>query len=183
MHPQRPAALTQAELLRLENFLRSDASGADAMSLSRAHGFITAVVSGPESFETAEWIRLIFDEPVFQEADQAQDILGLILRLHADIVRTLPLAGEFSLIFEFTRNASGLETFHSGEWCKGYLSAMALWAAPLTAQMRQTLEPLFLLAGPRNRAEQELRAARYADLCAMLPSMAEAVYWQWHPPE
>ena len=34
----------------LERFLRSNESGEGAMSLSHAHGFLTAIVSGPESF-------------------------------------------------------------------------------------------------------------------------------------
>ncbi|HYQ73292.1 MAG TPA: UPF0149 family protein, partial [Gammaproteobacteria bacterium] len=73
--PDTAAPLTRPELLRLERFLRSGESGDGAMTLSHAHGFLTAIVSGPEHFETGEWIRLVFDEPVFSNAGQVQDIL------------------------------------------------------------------------------------------------------------
>jgi yecA family protein len=49
------------ELFHLDSFLRSGHSGESAMSLSAAHGSLTAVASGPDAFEPGEWIRLIFD--------------------------------------------------------------------------------------------------------------------------
>jgi yecA family protein len=63
-------------LQRLDGFLRSPGCGGDSMSLSRAHGFLTAALSGPEPISEGEWMRLMFDEPVFADADQAQDIPG-----------------------------------------------------------------------------------------------------------
>jgi uncharacterized protein len=180
MHPDRPDKLTQPELLRLEGFLRSGSSGDSAMSLSRAHGFLTAIVSGPDEFEAGEWIRLILDEPVFDDSEQAQDILGLVMRLHADIEQSLPVAGRFSPIFEFTRGANSGRSFGSEEWCEGYLSAMALWSAPLPRALNSSLEPLRLISGPRSEAERAAREIRYEELSASLPSMAEVIYRYWH---
>ena len=180
MHPDHRGKLTQPELLRLESFLRSHASGESAMSLSRAHGFLTAIVSGPEEFEADEWIRLIFDEPVFDDSDQAQDILGLIMRLHADIEQALPTVGRYSPIFEFHQTAAAETSYGSEEWCKGYISAMALWSAPLPRALGKSLEPLFMITSPQGQAQQALRAENYAELCASLPAMVEAVYQHWH---
>jgi uncharacterized protein len=180
MLPDNPAPLTRPELLRLERFLRSNESGEGAMSLSHAHGFLTAIVSGPESFETGEWIRLIFDEPVFSDSEQAQDILGLIVRVHAGIEAALPVPGRFLPIFEYDHPGGRGATYRSEQWCQGYISAMALWSAPLTRTLRYTLEPLFLIASPQSRAQRELQEAHYRELCALLPPMAEAVYRHWH---
>jgi uncharacterized protein len=116
MHLNRGSKLTQPELLRLESFLRSPGSGDSAMGLSRAHGFLTAIVSGPEDFESDEWIRLIFDEPVFDDSEQAQDVLGLIVRLHADIEQALPIAGRYSPMFESYRTADTATSYSSDEW-------------------------------------------------------------------
>jgi uncharacterized protein len=180
MFPESPAPLTQPELLRLERFLRSSESGEGAMTLSHAHGFLTAIVSGPESFETGEWIRLIFDEPVFSDSGQVQDILGLIMRLHASIEAALPVPGRFLPIFEYENPGGWGSGYRSEQWCRGYISAMALWSAPLTRALHDILEPLFLIASPENRARHELPAAYYHELCALLPLMAEAVYQHWH---
>lgn len=179
MLPDSPAPLTRPELLRLEGFLHSHESGAGAMTLSRAHGFLTAIVSGPESLETDEWIRLIFDEPVFSDSGQAQDILGLIMRVHADIEGALPVPGQFRPIFEFSGTGGGT-AYRSGEWCQGYISAMALWSEPPVRSLSHALEPLFLIASPQSSSQHALREAHYQQLCALLPPMAEAVYRHWH---
>jgi uncharacterized protein len=178
--PDNPAPLTQPELLRLERFLRSGDSGDGAMTLSHAHGFLTAIVSGPESFEAEEWIRLIFDEPVFSDAAQVQDILGLIVRLHASIEAALPVPGSFLPIFEYVEAGGGGTVYRAEQWCAGFISAMALWTEPLSRTLRNTLEPLFLIASPQNRAQHALQAAHYEELCALLPPMAEAIYRHWH---
>ena len=180
MHPDHTGKLTQPELLRLESFLRSGASGDDAMSLSHAHGFLTAIVSGPEDFEADEWIRLIFDEPVFDDSEQAQDILGLIVRLHAGIAQALPITGRYSPIFEFHQAANAETGYGSEEWCKGYISAMALWSMPLPRSLGKSLDPLFLIANPQGQAQYALRCEHYDELCALLPTMAETIYQHWH---
>ena len=180
MHLNRGSKLTQPELLRLESFLRSPASGDSAMGLSRAHGFLTAIVSGPEDFESDEWIRLIFDEPVFDDSEQAQDVLGLIVRLHADIEQALPIAGRYSPLFESYRTADTATSYSSDEWCKGYISAMALWSVPLPRALGKSLEPLFLLANPQGQTQHALRAEHYDELCVSLTSMVEDIYHHWH---
>lgn len=180
MFPDNPVPLTQPELLRLEAFLRSHDSGEDAMSLSHAHGFLTAIVSGPESLETDEWIRLVFDEPVFSDSGQAQDILGLIVRLHAAIEAALPVPGRYRPIFEFSTAGGGGTAYRSEQWCQGYISAMGVWSEPLSRSLLHTLEPLFLIAKPQGRSQQALREVHYQELCALLPPMAEMVYQHWH---
>jgi yecA family protein len=116
MHPDRSSKPTQPELLGLESFLRSRSSGDSAMNLSRAHGCLAAIVSGPKQFEAGEWIRLIFDKPVFDDSEQAQDILGLIMRLHVDIEHALPIAGRHSPIFGFEQIANAVPAYGSEEW-------------------------------------------------------------------
>lgn len=180
VHPESSSKLTQPELLRLESFLRSRATGDSAMGLSRAHGFLTAIVSGPEEFEVDEWIRLIFDEPVFDDSEQAQDVLGLIMRLHADIEQGLPVAGRYSPIFEVRQTPHAGTAYASEEWCRGYISAMALWSVPLPRSLGKSLKPLFLIANPQGRTQHTMRAEHYEELCASLPSMVEAVYHYWH---
>jgi uncharacterized protein len=180
MHPERSSKLTQPELLRLQRILRSRANGDSTMGLSRAHGFLTAIVSGPEDFEADEWSRLIFDEPVFDDSVQAQDILGLIMRLHADIGQALTVAGRYSPLLEFHQTPHAGMAYASDEWCGGYLSAMALWSEPLPRALGESLEPLFLIANSRGQSRHALRAANHETLCASLPSMVDAVCHHWH---
>ncbi|MGD2083294.1 MAG: YecA family protein [Chromatiales bacterium] len=180
-HADRPHGLTQQELLRLEDFLKSNACGEGSMSLSRAHGFLTAVVSAPEALEPDEWMRVIFDEPVFDDSDEVKDVLGLIQRLHQSIECSIPRKGGFSPILEFVQRSDGSLAYRAEEWCQGYISAMALWGQPTPGRVAALLEPVFLITRPQSTDERQFRDAHYDELCAMLPRAAEAVYAHWHP--
>jgi len=174
--PTRP--LQQGDLLRLENFLRSGACGGDAMGLSRAHGFLTAGVSGPEGLSPEEWIRLVFDEPVFESGEQAQEKLGLAMRLYRDIESSLGVSGRFHPVLEYVRDGSGGTQVDARVWCEGFISGMTLfrehWTEAARAVLREPLEVIFRLAQMRPG-----RGGRYAQLCEALPIAAEVVYLFW----
>ena len=183
MLPATDFPLTQAELFRLERFMGSPACGADAMTLSRAHGFLTAAVCGPETVAPGEWIRLIFDEPVFEDAAQAEEVLGLITRLYDHIAHSLPRHGAFVPLFEVVRDAGGGTTFNADEWCRGFLSGMSLagdaWAESGSPELGGMLSPIFIIASPRTSREQALRAGHYERLVGLLPEAVENIYRYW----
>ena len=87
--------LSDAELDELEVFLASDAVPQDCMDLEMLDGYLTAVVSGPEVIQPSEWLPQVWSEgsksaaPVFVDNDQAQRIMGLVLRHFVGIQRTL----------------------------------------------------------------------------------------------
>jgi yecA family protein len=176
-------SITPADLFRLEKFMCSGACGEDSMGLSRAHGFLTAAVSGPETVMPDEWIRLVFDEPVFVDAAQADDILDLIMRLYRDIARNLPQQGVFTPVFDIVRDADGSENFSADEWCLGYVSGMSLagdvWAEHAKHELGEMLTPIFIIVSPEDTEEGKLREERYGQLCSMLPGVAEAIYQYW----
>jgi len=116
MLPAVPEALCQAELLRLDAFLHSPACGRDAMGLSHAHGFLTALASGPDHLKPGEWLRLVFDEPVFEDGAQAEDMLGLAIRLYQDIEASLDRPGSFHPVLDFVRNVAGEPSVDASAW-------------------------------------------------------------------
>ncbi len=170
--------LQHADLLRLDRFLRSDACGSDAMGLSRAHGFLTAAVSGPEGLAPDEWIRLVFDEPVFASGEQAEEMLGLVLRLYRDIEAGLRVSGGFRPVLESLRDGEGAPQVDAHAWCEGFLSGMRLfrehWTRAAQTMLQEPLEVISRLAQMR-----PAREGRYAQLCEALPLAAEVVYLFW----
>jgi len=181
-HPMLPARLTAlnaTDLHRLDRFLRSRACGGDAMGLSQAHGFLTAVACGPEALEAAEWMRLMFDEPVFDSGEEAQEMLGFALRLYGAIESGLRSDAGFDPVFEYsgTRSDSRLD---AQAWCRGFVAGFALFQERWTRADRRRLgEPLHLIfdlaAAPAGRQPD------YSRRCAGLPSAARTVYHYWHP--
>ena len=183
MLPANEQSITPADLFRLEKFIGSGACGEDAMGLSRAHGFLTAAVSGPETVMPEEWIRLIFDEPVFENPTQADEVLGLVMRLYNDIARNLPERGSFNPVFDVVRDAGGNESFSADEWCMGYVAGMTLsgdlWAEQSNRGLGDLLAPIFIIVSPETGKERELLAEHYSALCDMLPQAAEDIYRFW----
>jgi uncharacterized protein len=183
MLPALPQALNQTELLRLDAFLHSPACGRDAMGLSHAHGFLTAVASGPEHLEPGEWLRLVFDEPVFADGAQAEDMLGLAMRLYQDIEASLGRPGGFRPVLDFLPNAAGGPTVDASAWCQGYRSGMTLcaeqWAIHGGEPLRSLLATIHTLA----RHPGHALGALNRQLCDLLPFVVEAIYRYWRAEE
>lgn len=147
------------------------------MGLSYAHGFLTAIASGPEALEPSEWLRLMFDEPVFDSGEEAQEMLGLALRLYQDIEDSLHEDGRFRPVLDYVRDARRTRV-DAHVWCRGFIAAFSLFGERWTQQSRRALEqPLGLIfqlaqAGAKDDPD-------YARLCDALPCAAEAVHRYW----
>ena len=87
--------LSDADYDELEAFLGSNVVPQDCMDLEMLDGFLTAIVSGPELIQPSEWLPVLWSDsqrsvtPVFQNNEQAERILSLVLRLQQSIRRTL----------------------------------------------------------------------------------------------
>ena len=179
MLPEPGHALSQADLLQLDGFLHSSVCGREAMGLSRAHGFLTAAASGPEQLEPGEWMRLMFDDPVFDSADQAERMLGLALRLYQEIESGLEGRASFRPVLDFVRDGDGGMSVDASAWCRGYFSGMSLcrdlWSAYGGRELNGLLKPIFELA----RLDTAVADPAAARLCDELPATAVAVYRYW----
>lgn len=183
MLPAPVQPLNQTDLLKLDAFLHSSACGQEAMGLSRAHGFLTAAASGPEQLEPGEWLRLVFDEPVFENGEQAEDMLGLAMRLYQEIETSLEAglnsAGSYRPVLDFVRDGTDGVAVDASAWCQGYFSGMSLcrelWAMYGGSELRGLLAPILELARCRGVVRNDL----HRRLCEELPVTAESVYRYW----
>lgn len=179
MLPAKNQSLSQDDLLKLDAFLHSPACGREAMGLSRVHGFLTAAASGPEQLEPGEWLRLVFDEPVFESGEQAETMLGLAMRLYQEIETSLKGTGSFRPVLDFVRDGVNGVGVDASAWCQGYFSGMNLfqehWALHSGRQLNELLAPLYALSRFRGVSYDPL----HRRLCDELPATAEAVYRYW----
>jgi uncharacterized protein len=170
--------LNQADLTRLDHFLRSHSCGQEAMGLSYAHGFLTAIASGPERLESEEWLRLVFDEPVFHSGHQAQEMLGLALRLFGDIDHRLKTNVGFLPMFDIVRTANNQKYDDAQPWCLGFTDGLKLfsecWTADANTSLRGPLSIIFSLADIQGQPNPG-----YAKLCQTVPDAAEYIYCYW----
>ena len=114
--------LTDDELMELDRFLGSPGLVESSLDVFGLEGFLTAVLAGPRLVKPSEWTPWIWDvdggevSPDFENVEQAQRILGLVMRLYNSVARALlPGAGEFEPLFEDGDAEAG------SNWCSGFL--------------------------------------------------------------
>lgn len=128
--------LSDPELDELEGFLASDLVPQDCMDLEMLDGFLTAIVSGPDNVQPSEWLPQVWSEgarssnAAFASSEQAQHIMGLMLRHMVGIQRTL---GESPTRFKpllympdekAARNDKAPP--EASAWCEGYMAGVKL---------------------------------------------------------
>jgi len=121
-----PDPLTPAELDRLGDFLKG-CKGGRAMNVEALDGFFAALIAGPETVMPSEYYREVFggemsDACEFGSLDQANDILGLMMRHWNDIAGTL-FKGEVyvPLLLEDENGVT-----HGNDWAHGFMWGMGM---------------------------------------------------------
>lgn len=98
------------------------------LNISTLDGFMTALVSGPETVLPSQWLPAVWGEfePEWASAGQLQDTLNLMMRHMNGIVGVLIEDPEqFEPIF-LQHEIDGKEYTIVDDWCEGYLRGMAL---------------------------------------------------------
>jgi len=114
--------LTEAELDRLAEFLQC--SDGEAMNVEELDGFFAALVVGPEVVLPSEYLPELFGGEMhqFQSLDQANDILGLLMRHWNDIAATLAKDEVYRPII--LEHEDGVA--YGNEWAWGFMQGMAM---------------------------------------------------------
>jgi uncharacterized protein len=145
--------LSDAEIGELDAFLMSEATSDECMDIVTLDGFLTALVVGPQLLAPSVWLPVVWggtSEPVFESKEQAERIIGLLLRRMNMITG---MFGENSSGFEpllYERETNGDRFWLADDWCLGFLRAMELgpeaWD-PLFEDKtnRVLLEPILIL--------------------------------------
>ncbi|MFZ5734084.1 MAG: UPF0149 family protein [Pseudomonadota bacterium] len=155
--------LTEQEIETLSRFLDERAIERDGMSFEMLDGYLTAVLSGPETIMPSEWLPLVWsgeeadheDGGVFDDEAEAQRILDLVMRHYNRIAGVLAQGGaDFEpWIGEFETEDGQFAAFGQ-EWALGYLRGVGLreasWDDLLDdPEWEEDLEAIDLLArGP-----------------------------------
>jgi uncharacterized protein len=156
--------LSDKEFDELDKFLLSERTSDDAMTMDTLHGFLTAIVIGPEAVMPSEWMPRVWGEgdaqPDFKNEKEATRIFELIMRFMNEIAVTFEVAPkEFEPLFvEFEHGEEML--IDPEAWCWGFWEGMQMrpgawdpiWASDLAPLMR----PIYLL-GADEIEEDELK--------------------------
>ncbi len=180
--------LNNKELDQLEAYLNADSF--PGMALDEMHGFMTAVVSGPELVPPQVWLPYIFGgQHEVQKSEPPEDIVSLLLRLNSEV--SLALFGNHAFdpwLREQPVDEGDALPIPEG-WCMGYLEGVNLY--PLkqrrsffhNEEAQQLLIPIMAFGyidhdnpeeSPRPQTEDEQRA-----LANVLPDAIKGLFAWW----
>ncbi len=110
-------------LRKLNDFLISEAVDDDAMLLGELDGFLAGVIICPDLIQPGEWLPLIWgeEEPLFEDEQQANTIVNLIMGRYNSIIRELD-RGAYKPLYQIDTDGSVLWEF----WIEGFWRAMSL---------------------------------------------------------
>jgi uncharacterized protein len=182
--------LDEDELDELDDFLRSEAVGEDAMDVSMLDGFLTALAVGPTNLPPALWLPMIWGKGAIWPSEKIAERMRMLVLRHANgiLLQLREEPDEFDpLLWE--REVDGRTVSEIGEWCSGFVQGMALdienWQPLLDSDDADDYLYPILLHGTEDGARQlENDPTLDDDLdehAAMLGECAAALMEHWLP--
>lgn len=177
----------EADIEALDEFLMSDQSPSDCMMLCDLDGFLTAIAIGPDLIMPSEWLPAIWggEEPVFDDAAQAQAIIGTIMNRYNEILGQVAERAVAPIIME-TPGGDIIAV----DWAEGFMQAVALrplaWKPLLTSETNITLMlPILALCcdedgEPLLDLPQDVEDSLFAEAGDIIPAcvLDIADYWR-----
>ncbi|MGF6769597.1 uncharacterized protein P3T18_002067 [Paraburkholderia sp. GAS199] len=188
--------LSEKEFEELDEFLISDATSEETLTIESLDGYLTALAIGPATVPPSHWLPGVWgpsedDTPAFDSVDQAQRILGLIIRHQNGIIASLENDPDgFEPVFGFSRVDDSEREYIDGEaWAMGFVQALARvrrdWQPLLDdEQARHHLRPLHLM-GAIDLTDEEAQLVETPEqqetLTREIPGSIAAIYRYWQP--
>jgi uncharacterized protein len=178
--------LNDDELAELDAFLLSDACDDEVLSVDEVHGFLTALLVGPQPLAQEEWLEQAWGEPQFADAAEREHMRELMLRLYRDIDATLQEGHDFEpLAVEIEEEGEAVVAFEG--WCFGFMlgveSCQEEWDKLPTAE-ENLLAPMAQLAllnsDEELEPEMEMDDEEYESWVELLPGAVLGLYSYWH---
>jgi len=152
--PLNDEPLNDEEFDQLDEFLLSDRCPEDAMTMDSLHGFLTALLIGPESVSMSEWLPHVWGAeaggtPSFKSAKEQEQIAELILRFMNEITLTFSVAPkDYEPLFcEHEWNGKALidgEGWAMGFW-EGVKLRPAAWEPIWSSEAAPLMHAIYLL--------------------------------------
>jgi uncharacterized protein len=191
MHLDQP--LSDKEFDELDKFLLSDRCADDGMTMDSLHGYLTAIVIGPEMVPMQEWLPRVWgasskNGPVFKNDKEAQRIMNLIARFMNEIAITFEVAPkEYEPLF-CEHDVDGRMLIDGEGWAWGFWEGIDLraeaWEPIWSSNLAEMVEPIYLLGAEEiEESEMELveDPVQRHKLAIALEAAIPEVYKFWLP--
>ena len=146
--------LDDAEFHALDDFLLSLEHDEAMLDISEFDGFITAVVSGPETIMPSVWQPVVWggddNAPAWDSMEDYQRIFGMMIRhMNTTSATLIQDPAEFEPCF-LESTVKGVTHWVVDEWCHGYMKGAGLFPSHLATDpdMKELLAPIRQFADP-----------------------------------
>lgn len=172
--------LSSRAVIELDTYLKNQTAD---MSLVKAHGFITAVVSFPNLFMPSEWIPILVGElKNKQDKVQANIMVDNLITIYLQITDSLTSIDDFKFLLSPEHPELNLETApcsYVQEWCRGYCLALIWndeeWLNAEEHFVTQACTTFFKLTNTiKDHADPQQN-----DLIQHLPKLVKMLYIYW----
>lgn len=154
------------------------------LNIAELDGFLTAVVSGPETIQPSRWLPGIWGEyaPAWQSQADFEKVFALLIRHMNGIAATLLEQPEdFEPMF-MEREVEGKVYTIVDEWCEGYARGLKLdsksWL-PGGDEVGALLLPIMAFTSETDWSGHDLPEAEIEHLHEAIKSNTRAIYAYW----
>lgn len=185
--------LTDEEVDELDAFLMSEEVPEDCMDVAMLDAFLTALAIGPNTPLPSRWIPAVWgekeDEMAWASEEQAQRILGLILRhMNSLVVQFQSQPQDYEPLIYINKH-EGEDVPVIDEWCMGFMRAVDLdplaWKPLLDdADAQALLFPILLYGTETGWKEMERNPAlaeQHQHFADSLADCVVAIHEYWLP--
>jgi uncharacterized protein len=179
--------LSEEEIEELDDFLTSEATSFEAMSIDELDGYLTAIVIGPTMLNFSQWFPGIWgpdDAPDFESTEEAQQIIELIVRQMNGIVSEFnDDPDDIAPIFvTSTYPGDSREYADANMWAYGFLQGIELcrndWQPFFDDPNGQTiLRPIYLLGSDDVTPEEEALTDSPEQCEELAQQISESMAW------
>jgi uncharacterized protein len=180
--------LSNDELIKLDQFLRRQTSD---MTLVKAHGFITAVVSFPELLMPSEWMPILVGElRPLHDHTPIDFMLEKLITMYRQINANLNSNDPFEFLLSSEKPELRLEdaTYSDvQEWCNGFCLALVWneneWLNVKESFITKACATFFMLTDLINSNNDPIKSIEWQTdkliLVKNLPDLVKGLYAYW----
>ncbi|WP_296802648.1 YecA family protein [Thiolapillus sp.] len=111
---------SEQQMTQLEDFLLAHMEDEGCMPLDVAHGYLTAVLSGPHMIMPNTWLPNVLGDVDFASEEEAGQVMGLLMSLYNSTLMELE-SGEYEpMVLSMEENYDEPLPLPYG-WCEGYI--------------------------------------------------------------
>jgi len=130
----------------LEDFLLQHMEADQCLPLDAAHGYLTAVVSGPRMIMPSEWLPRVLGKVEFADMEETSRITETLMGLYNGIIEELEEGSYEPIVLTLEENRSGRPQPLPYGWCEGYLVGWKTHGEQVLDTMLEDEEAAGLLA-------------------------------------